>query len=78
MKNINNKNSRAIRFNFEDGLSPELKSTKRMLSAMEGMYLNNKRLKEMIQEEDILVYEFYELGIPENPGKSETGYPDLI
>jgi glucose-6-phosphate isomerase len=82
MKNINNKNSRVIRFNLEDGLSPELKSTKRMLSAMEGMYLNNKRLKEMIQEEDILVYEFYELGIPENPGELAYGttivYPGKV
>ena len=82
MKKINNKKSRAIRFNLEDGLSPELKSTKRMLSAMEGMYLNNERLKEMIQEEDILVYEFYELGIPENPGELAYGttlvYPGKV
>ncbi len=82
MEKIKNKKSMAIRFNLEDGLSPECKSTKRMLSAMEGMYLNNKKLKEMIRNEDILVYEFYELGIPKNSGELAYGttilYPGKV
>lgn len=82
MENIKNLKSLAIRFNLEDGLSPDLESTKRMLSAMDGMYLNNNILKEMIKEKDILVYEFYELGIPEDPGELAYGttilYPGKV
>ena len=82
MENSNNLKSLAIRFNLEDGLSPDLESTKRMLSAMDGMYLNNNELKEMIKDEDILVYEFYELGIPEDPGELAYGttilYPGKV
>jgi glucose-6-phosphate isomerase len=79
---IENKKSSAIIFNLEDGICPECESTKRMLSAMEGMYLNNVKLKEMINKKDMLVYEFYELGIPENPGELAYGttilYPGKV
>jgi glucose-6-phosphate isomerase len=82
MKNIENKKSSAVIFNLEDGISPDYESTKRMLSAMAGMYLNNEKLKEMISEKDILVYEFYELGIPEKPGDLAYGttilYPGKV
>ena len=73
MENIKNLKSLAIRFNLEDGLSPNREPTKRMLSAMDGMYLNNSALKNMIMEKDILVYEFYELGIPEAPAELAYG-----
>ena len=76
MNKIKNKKSVAIQFNLEDGLSKDYQTTKRMLSAMDGMYLNNEKLKEMISKEDILVYEFYELGIPEEP--SELAYGTTI
>jgi glucose-6-phosphate isomerase len=82
MKMIENKKSSAIIFNLEDGISPDCESTKRMLSAMEGMYLNNAKFKEMINKKDLLVYEFYELGIPENPGELAYGttilYPGKV
>lgn len=82
MKNIKNLKSLAIRFNLEDGLSPDREPTKRMLSAMDGIYLNNNELKSMIIEKDILVYEFYELGIPEDPGELAYGttilYPGKV
>ncbi|MFX1337950.1 MAG: glucose-6-phosphate isomerase [Promethearchaeota archaeon] len=82
MENIKNLKSLAIRFNLEDGLSFDRESTKRMLSAMDGMYLNNNALKNMIKEKDVLVYEFYELGIPEKPGELAYGttilYPGKV
>lgn len=82
MNEIKNKKSMAIQFNLEDGLSHDHISTKRMLSAMNGMYLNNDKLEEMIANEDILVYEFYELGIPEEPGELAFGttilYPGKV
>jgi glucose-6-phosphate isomerase len=82
MKKIQNIKSKSIRFNLATGLSPELESTKRLLSAMEGMYLNNERLKEMIREEDTIVYEFYDLEIPEHPEELAYGttivYPGKV
>ena len=82
MENIKNLKSLAIHFNLENGLSPDREPTKRMLSAMDGMYLNNNALKDMIKEKDILVYEFYELGIPEDPGELAFGttilYPGKV
>lgn len=82
MESIKNIKSKAIRFNLEDGISPERKSTKRMLSDMEGIYFNNEKLKEMIKVKDILVYEFYELDIPKNPGELAFGttilYPGKV
>ncbi len=82
MENIKNLKSLAIHFNLENGLSPDREPTKRMLSAMDGMYLNNKALKDMIKEKDILVYEFYELEIPEDPGELAFGttilYPGKV
>ena len=82
MKNIKNMKSLAIQFNVENGISPDRKSTKRMLSAMDGMYLNNETLKKIIKNEDILVYEFYELGIPEKSSDLAFGttilYPGKV
>jgi glucose-6-phosphate isomerase len=82
MKRNHNIQSKAIRFNLTTGLSPEIKSIKRMLSSMEGMYFNNERLKEMVEEEDIVVYEFYDLGIPKYPEELAYGttiiYPGKV
>jgi glucose-6-phosphate isomerase len=77
-----NLKSMAIRFNISNGLSLDRDSKKRMLSNMDGMYLDNKALKEMIVKQDILVYEFYELGIPEEPSHIAFGttilYPGKV
>ncbi|MFX0057185.1 MAG: glucose-6-phosphate isomerase family protein [Candidatus Hodarchaeota archaeon] len=59
--------SMKIRFNLSNGLSPDRESKKRMLSDMDGMYLDNKTLKKIVNKQDILVYEFYEIGLPEEP-----------
>ncbi len=82
MVEIKNIKSMAIRFDISNGLSPDRDSKKRMLSDMDGMYLDNIALKEMISKQDILVYEFYELGIPEEPGHIAFGttilYPGKV
>lgn len=82
MEKLKNLKSMAIRFNLDDGLSPDRKSIKRMLSAMEGMYLDNEKLKEMLKDGDIVVYEFYNMGLPEDSGELGFGttilYPGKI
>jgi len=82
MENIKNIKSIAITFNLENGLSPDIKSIKRMLSNMEGMYLDNEKLKKMIKSSDIIVYEFYDMGMPESPGEITFGttilYPGKV
>ena len=82
MKKIKNLKSRAIKFSLDDGLSPDAKSIKRMLSEMEGMYLDNEKLKDMLKEGDMVVYEFYNMGLPENAGEIAFGttilYPGKV
>ena len=74
--------SKVIHFNLNDGLSPDRESKKRMLSDMVNMYLDNDALITMIKNEDILVYEFYELGLPETSGHIAYGttilYPGKV
>ena len=82
MENIKNKKSVKLTFNLENGLSPEKKPIKRMLSQMEGMYLDNNKLNEMVNSGDVVVYEFYDLGVIEDPGELAYGttilYPGKV
>jgi glucose-6-phosphate isomerase len=72
----------AIKFNLENGLSPSRKSTRRMLSNMRGMYLDNTAQEKILEKDDVCVYEFYELGIPEKPSELAFGttilYPGKV
>ncbi|MBD3255491.1 MAG: glucose-6-phosphate isomerase [Candidatus Lokiarchaeota archaeon] len=65
MVDMENKKSKQIKFDLTNGLSPDVKSTKRMLSDMKGMYYDDKELAQMLKNENSLVYEFYNLDIPE-------------
>jgi len=57
-----------IDFSPIDGLSQNAASTVRKLSQMQGMYADAEAAKRIVQEcGDPVVYEFYELGAPENP-----------
>ncbi|MFW9949081.1 MAG: glucose-6-phosphate isomerase [Candidatus Thorarchaeota archaeon] len=82
MEKINNKKSIKLKFNLENGLTPDRKPIKRMLSQMEGMFLDNNRLKDMIKSEDIVIYEFYDLKVPETSGDLAYGttilYPGKV
>ncbi len=79
---MKNEKSFIIKFSLDNGLSPDRNSIKRILSDMEGMYLDNSKLKEMLNSGDIVVYEFYDLGMPENPGELAYGttilYPGKV
>ena len=55
-------------FDLATGLSGECESTKRHLSRMAGMYRDDGALRAMVEAGDPLVYEFYELKLPQTPG----------
>ncbi|MHB1454079.1 MAG: glucose-6-phosphate isomerase [Saccharofermentanales bacterium] len=69
-------------FNLQNGLSDQYPSTRRTLSQMKGMYRDEHALQQTLAEEDPLVYEFYELGAPEDAGDIAFGtsivYPGKV
>jgi glucose-6-phosphate isomerase len=71
-----------IDFSLIDGMSKGAPSTKRRLSQMADMYADTEAARKMIAEGDPLVYEFYELGVPEEPGEIAFGtsitYPGKV
>ena len=64
------------------GLSEGNASLKRYLSNLKGMVADEAALEEMIKKEDALVYEFYDMGVPEHPGDLSFGtsicYPGKV
>ena len=76
------KESISIKFSLEDGLSPDRIPTRRMLSNMKGMYYYEEDFENMLKKEDICIYEFYELGIPEKSNHLAYGttiiYPGKV
>jgi glucose-6-phosphate isomerase len=69
-------------FSLADGLSKTASSTKRRLSQMKGMFADQAAYEKALAAEDSLVYEFYELGAPEQSGEIAFGtsitYPGKI
>jgi glucose-6-phosphate isomerase len=69
-------------FSLKDGFSQKAVSTKRRLSQMKGMYADTTAFDKALLSGDPLVYEFYELGAPENPGDLAFGtsvtYPGKV
>jgi len=60
-------------FELKSGISPHSNPTRRTLSDMNGMYLDEKTYSEMIENNNPLVYEFYELGAPADSGDVAFG-----
>ena len=69
-------------FALETGISGDKASSKRHLSNLKGMVADEAALEEMMKKEDSLVYEFYEMGVPEHPGDLAFGtsicYPGKV
>jgi glucose-6-phosphate isomerase len=74
--------SLAVAFDLSTGLSTDANSTRRYLSAMEGMFADEAAYRAELDKDDTLVYEFYELGIPPNTGEVAFGtsivYPGKV
>ncbi|MDR1972200.1 MAG: glucose-6-phosphate isomerase [Treponema sp.] len=69
-------------FSVTDGLSQRAGSTKRRLSQMKGMYADAEAFEREVAGGDPVVYEFYELGTPEDSGDLAFGtsitYPGKV
>ena len=80
--NFNWEKSFTVDFSLVDGLSKTAESSKRYLSNVSNMFYDEAAAAEMLKEEDSLVYEFYELGVPEQPGDIAFGssitYPGKV
>lgn len=69
-------------FDLKTGLSETTESTKRHLSRMKGMYVDDMAFEATLQNDDPLVYEFYELDLPQTEGNLLFGtsilYPGKV
>ncbi len=72
----------SIYFDLLSGFSDRRNPTRRKLTAMEGIFSDESAYRQVLAEEDPLIYEFYELGLPEQPGDLAFGtsitYPGRI
>lgn len=82
MNNFNFDTSFLVDFDVKTGLSKTAETTKRYLSQMKDMFLDNEKAEEILKENDPLIYEFYELGCPERAGDLAFGtsiiYPGKV
>jgi glucose-6-phosphate isomerase len=80
--NFNWQKGFTIDFDMISGLSNKGTSTKRKLSQMKGMYYDHNAYKNIMEQDDPVVYEFYELGCPESAGDIAFGtsitYPGKV
>ena len=71
-----------VDFDLKTGLSKTAISTKRYLSNMKGMYADNQTFEKQLAKNDNLIYEFYEMGAPEDSRDLAMGtsiiYPGKI
>ena len=71
-----------VDFSLATGLSATAESSKRFLSGVRNMFSDQAAADEMLKEGDPLVYEFYELGVPEDAGDIAFGasitYPGKV
>ena len=74
--------STTAQFDLTTGLSPGVPSIQRHLSEMAEMYLDETTWAGMVAKEDSLVYEFYDMGVPERTGTIAYGttivYPGKV
>lgn len=78
----NNVNPFSLFFDLANGRSDEKESSTRFLSNMKGMFNDKTALQQVVDKEDRLVYEFYELDLPNTDGNILFGtsivYPGKV
>lgn len=69
-------------FDLKSGMANKANATKRYLSKMTGMYADEIQFEKLVSQEDRLVYEFYELSVPQTSGNLLFGtsivYPGKV
>jgi len=82
MNHFNWDSSFCVDFDLINGYSKKAESTKRYLSQMKDMYYDTAAAEKILEREDPLIYEFYELGYPERDGDLAFGttilYPGQV
>lgn len=72
----------SVYFSLNNGLSDSRPSLKRHLSKMRGMYADDRAFEAMLSQGDELLYEFYDLAVPEAEGNLAFGtsivYPGKV
>jgi glucose-6-phosphate isomerase len=71
-----------VDFDLRTGISKSKPTLKRPLSKMTGMYNDELAFQSLLSTDDPIVYEFYELGLPESEGNIAFGtsivYPGKV
>ena len=71
-----------VDFSLLDGLSKNAESSKRHISDMKGMFIDEEAVEGLIRNGNPLVYEFYEMGAPEKDSDLAFGtsitYPGRV
>ena len=69
-------------FDLKTGLSNSKQPLQRYLSKMKGMFYDETAYNEQLKKEDVLVYEFFDMGVPESEKEIAYGtsitYPGKI
>ena len=68
--------STAVDFDPASGLSESRKPLQRRLSGMKGTFYDEAAFRERMGKEDVLVYEFFDMGVPES--EKEVAYGTSI
>ena len=68
MNNFNWEKSFLVDFDLESGFSKTASTSKRFLSNMKTIFSDQEAAERILAAEDPLIYEFHELGCPEQPG----------
>ena len=63
----------SLDFDLATGLSENAETTPRRLSQMKAMYQDQEAAEQILQKEDPVIYDFYELGCPERAGDLAFG-----
>lgn len=82
MFDVANVKSSLTDFDLVSGLSRRVPSIRRHLSKMKGMFHDAAAFDAAVRQEDRLVYEFYDMGVPETSGNVAYGtsitYPGKV
>lgn len=79
---MENKASTLVDFDLTSGLSATRKPLQRLLSNMKGMFADQTAFEAQLAVDNVLVYEFFDMGVPETSGDVAYGtsitYPGKV